>query len=185
MRKSLWILGLLMVVAFSAPNVRADNGYTITLLDGTSGAVDGTGSFDFSGGTFSDFTITLLPGTSNAITFNMTSVANSTPVETHVCDGGMAISVFTYLTSASCQNAGFQIAWSYGGQDSGPAVLAFNESGNGIFASATGPHLGGQLEGVFTVTTPEPGVMLLLLTGLIALAFVGQKRNVRGFKATS
>lgn len=183
MRKSMWILGLLLVAIGAAP-AHADS-FTITLLDGTSGAVDGTGSFDFSGGTFSDFFITILPGTSNAITFNLTSVANSTPVETHVCDGDLPISVFTYLTNASCQNASFMLAWSYGGQDTLPAVLAFNESGNGIFAEATGPHLGGQLEGVFTVTEPEPGVMLSLLTGLIALAFLGLKRNVRGLGATS
>ncbi len=188
MRKSLWILGLLMVVAFSAPNVRADNGYTITLYDGTSSVVDGTGSFDFSGGTFSDFTITLLPGTSDATTFNMTSAANSAPIETHGCDGGMSISAFTYLTNADCQNGGSkpgEFAWSYAGPGMAPAGFEFNTLFNPFSATVTGPHREGQFEGVFTVTTPEPGVMLLLLTGLIALAFVGQKRNVRGFKATS
>jgi hypothetical protein len=183
MRKYLIMLALLFV-AIGSPAVRAD-GFSITLLDGTSGAVDGTGSFDFSGGTFSNFFITILPGTSNAITFNLTSAANSTPIESHGCDGGMPISVFTYLTNASCQNASFLIAWNYAGGDMGPAGLFFDQGGNGFFATATGPHLGGQLEGVFTVTEPEPGVMLLLLTGLIALAFLGQKRNARGFKATS
>jgi hypothetical protein len=188
MRKSSWILSLLLVVAFSAPKAQADNGYTITLYDGTSSVIDGTGSFDFSGGTFSNFMITVLPGTSNAITFNLTALANSTPVETHGCDGGLSISVFTYLTNADCQNGGLfpgDQAWSYGGQDTAPAVLVFDTLFNSFFTEATGPHLGGQLEGVFVVTEPEPGMMLLLLTGLIALAFVGQKRNVRGFKATS
>jgi hypothetical protein len=186
MRKSLWILSLLLVTIGAAP-AHADS-FTITLFDGTTTTVDGTGSFDFSGGTFSDFTITMFPGTVNAITFDMTSAANSAPSEFHGCDGGLSISIFTYLTNANCQNGGSTPgdAWAYAGQDTAPAVLGFNTVvGNPIFASATGPHLGGQFDGDFAVTEPEPGMMLLLLTGLIALALFARTRNVRGLKATS
>jgi hypothetical protein len=186
MRKSFWVLSLLLL-ASGAPLARADS-FTITLHDGTSTTVDGTGSFNFSGGTFSDFTITMFPGTANAITFDMTSAANSAPAEFHGCDGGLSISIFTYLTNADCQNGGSTPgdAWAYAGQDTAPAVLGFNTVvGNPIFASATGPHLGGQFDGDFVVTSPEPGVMSLLLTALFALAFLVRKRNVRSLKMTS
>ena len=152
MRKSFWVLSLLLL-ASGAPLAHADS-FTITLHDGTSTTVDGTGSFNFSGGTFSDFTITMFPGTA---------------------------------TNADCQNGGSTPgdAWAYAGQDTAPAVLGFNTVvGNPIFASATGPHLGGQFDGDFVVTSPEPGVISLLLTALFALAFLVRKRNVRGLKMT-
>ncbi|HXN72144.1 MAG TPA: PEP-CTERM sorting domain-containing protein [Candidatus Acidoferrales bacterium] len=182
MRKSLWVLSLLLV-ASGAPPAHADS-FTITLHDGTSSTVDGTGSFNFSGGTFSDFTITMFPGTVNAITFDMTSAANSAPVEFHACDGGLSISVFTYLTNADCQKGGTfpGAAWSYAGQDTNPAVLDFSGFNDPISASATGPHLGGQFDGDFVVTEPEPSVMLLLSTALFALAFLVRKRNVHALK---
>ena len=100
MRKTLWIvLGMLIAGAF-AQAVRADT-FSITLFDGTSPTVDGTGSFTFSGGTFSNFTISW-----ESVTFDFTTAANSTPTETHGCDGGQSISLFTYLTNADCLAGG-------------------------------------------------------------------------------
>jgi hypothetical protein len=184
MRKILCVIPIvLLFVAIGAPPAHAGS-YTITLYDGTSTTVDGTGSFTYSTGAFSDFTITVLPGTSNSITFDMTSAANSTPSEAYGngCDGGMSISVFTYLTNANCQMGGSYPGegWDYAGDDMAPAQFFFDYE---FGASATGPHLGGQLGGDFVVATatptPEADTGALMLTGLGLLGWMVRKRGLR------
>jgi hypothetical protein len=186
MRKPSWIILALLLVTIGAPNAHAQT-YTITMYDFTSITVDGTGSFTYGSGTFSNFMITILPGTSNSITFNMTSVVNSTPSLMYAdgCDGGMKISVFTYLTNASCQTGGMYPGegWNYAGDDGPPqpASLYFdNEWG----ASATSPqYLAGQMGGDFAVApvtvTPEADTGVLMLTGLGLLGWMMRKQGLR------
>ena len=176
MKQSLWIIALLFGSALAQP--LSASSYSITFLDGNGPAIDGTGSFTFNAGTFSAFTVTW-----DSFVFDFTSIANSTGSESHGCGGGGAISVFTYLTDATCQTGGIEpIAWE-GNLEMSLAQFAFAPDFTGI----SGPILpagSGSLtqNGVFEVsqTVPELNSGVLVATALIAVAFVVRRRNVGG-----
>jgi len=176
LKQSLWVIALLFGAALAQP--LSASSYTITLLNGNGPTVDGTGSFTYSAGTFSAFTVTW-----DSFVFDFTSVANSTGSESHGCDGGGAISLFTYFTSANCQAGGIEpISWdgSVGGPD--PAELQFSPDFSGI--TSTLPPGSGLLSqsGIFEAspTVPELNSGFLVATALVAGAFGVRKRKARG-----
>jgi hypothetical protein len=187
MKRSLGTIALLFVAAF-APTISADT-FSVTLLDGSGPTIDGTGSFTYSGGVFSNFTLTW-----DSLVFDMTSSANGVGPEAHGCDGGGILSVITYLTSADCQTGGSAPpAWE-GSVVAGSAFLAFTPtvSGFGIFApfSPGTPNLfqSGNFEVKDisqTSPTPEPNSVFVITTALLAVALVTRRRNIRGLKSQS
>ena len=179
MRKSLWVIALLFG-AIVAPNARADGvDYTITFTT-TSGTPDGTGSFTYTAGTFSDFIVTW-----DRATFQFTAVANGWTGGTVTgCTSGGGF--FSYLT----ENCGG--TWSasdlvdVGPRGRGPEIQGFQFYGGGIIAtdirffSALQPNA--QASGTFTTTlvpTPEPGTFGLMLLGL-GLVVMPRKRIAYG-----
>jgi hypothetical protein len=113
--------------------------------------------------------------------FDFTSVANSTPNQAYGCDGDATISVFTYLTNTSCQQAGGD-AWQ-GGISYPNITLAFSPNENPIQADFYAPDVILVLpqQGDFSVAlaTPEPHSVIVMSIALLALAFVVRKRNAR------
>jgi hypothetical protein len=187
MKQSLWIIALLFGAAFAQP-VFADT-YSITLLDGSGPTVDGTGSFTYSAGVFSGFTVIW-----DTLTFDFTSIANSTPTEMHGCAGGVPISFFTYLTSPDCQTGGTSPpAWQ--GDDDGAdtqTALAFAQLSNPIRVitptiGATDGFQAGNFNLINTTPTgvPEPNSVFLMSTALLAVAFVARKHNARGLRSAT
>jgi hypothetical protein len=176
MKQSLWIVALLFGAALAQP--LSASSYTITLLDGSGPTVDGTGSFTYSAGTFSAFTVSW-----DSFLFDFTSTANSTPNETHGCDGGGAISVFTYLTAPNCQTGGTEpISWA-GSVVAGSARFSFAPDFDGISSPTlpANPELDTSQDGTFEVsqTVPELNSGFLVATALGALGFVVRRRNAR------
>ena len=179
MKPSLGIIALLFGAGFAQP-VYADT-YSITLLDQGGPTIDGTGSFTFSAGTFSNFTVNW-----DSLTFDFTSTANATPSETYGCDGNKTISFFTYLTNSDCQHGGSHPdnAWTgYG--DSFHTYLDFSINNGLVNATVAHPDIGLSQTGDFRVldqtnTIPEPNSVILMLAALLAVAFVARKRNARG-----
>jgi hypothetical protein len=177
MKQSLLIIALLFGAALTQP--LSASSYSITLLDGTGPTVDGTGSFTFSGGTFSAFTVTW-----DSFVFDLTSIANSTGSEPHGCDGGGAISVFTYLTAPDCQTGGTEpISWE-GSVVMGSARFSFAPDFNGIPAPAlpADPETLTTQSGIFEVpqTVPELNSGFLVATALVAIGFAVRKRTSSG-----
>ena len=176
MKQSLWIIALLFGAALAQP--LSASSYSITLLDGSGPTVDGIGSFTFSAGTFSAFTVTW-----DSFLFDFTSTANSTGSEAHGCDGGGAISVFTYLTAPNCQTGGIEpISWE-GTVVMGSARFSFAPDFDGIPAPTlpANPETDTTQSGIFEVsqTVPELNSGFLVATALIAVAFVVRKRKAR------
>lgn len=176
MKKSLGISALLFGAAFALP-VFADT-YDITLYDGTSTTIDGNGSFTYSAGAFSDFTIVW-----DTVTFNFLSIANSTPVEDHGCDGGATISVYTFLTTPDCQSGYGSPPEAWAGVISGSGALSISPNYDGIEAFGGSPVSTPSFEsGVIAVVdettapVPEPNAIVLLSTVLLAVALMGRKR---------
>jgi hypothetical protein len=177
MKQSLWIIALLFGAALAQP--LSASSYSITLLDGSGPTVDGIGSFTFSAGTFSAFTVTW-----DSFLFDFTSTANSTGSEAHGCDGGGAISVFTYLTASNCQTGGIEpISWE-GTVMMGSARFSFAPDFDGIPAPTlpANPETDTTQSGIFEVsqTVPELNSGFLVATALLAVALVARKRNARG-----
>jgi hypothetical protein len=179
MKQSLGIIALLCGAGFAQP-VFADT-YSVTLLDGSGPTIDGTGSFTFSAGTFSNFTIIW-----DTLLFDFTSTANATPSETHGCVGGSLITVFAYLLDPGCQNGGAFPGESWlGGAGLGGGKLLFSPNIHAIAGRAitTGPpsNQTGDFRVIdLTTTIPEPNSVILMLAALLAVAFVARKRNARG-----
>jgi len=176
MKQSLWVIASLFGAALAQP--LSASSYTITLLDGSGPTVDGIGSFTFSAGAFSSFTVTW-----DSFLFDFTSTANSTGSEPHGCDGGGALSVFTYLTSPDCQTGGIEpISW----QGSVVAVAArfsFAPDFDGISSPTlpANPEIDTSQGGIFEAsqTAPELNSGFLVATALVAVAFVVRKCNAR------
>lgn len=176
MKQSLSIIALLFGAALAQP--LSASSYTITLLDGSGPTVDGTGSFTFSAGVFSNFTVTW-----DSFLFDFTSTANSTPSEPHGCDGGGSISVFTYLTAPNCQTGGTEpISWA-GSVVAGSARFSFAPDFDGISSPtlSANPELDTSQDGIFEAsqTVPELNSGFLVATALVVVGFVGRKRNRR------
>jgi hypothetical protein len=176
MKQSIGIIALLFGAAVALP-VYADT-YDITLYYDTSPLVVGSGSFNYDptavSDPFSDFLVNW------DYQFDFTSIANSTPNQAYGCDGGATISVFTYLTNASCQESGD--AW-YGDLPSYEVLsLEFSPAENAIQVEESAPViLAFPEQGDFSVTlaTPEPHSVIVMSIALLALAFVVRKRNAR------
>jgi hypothetical protein len=176
MTQSLWVIASLFGAALAQP--LSASSYTITLLDGSGPTVDGTGSFTFSAGAFSAFTVTW-----DSFLFDFTSTANSTGSEPHGCDGGGALSVFTYLTSPDCQTGGIEpISWQ-GSVVAGSARFSFAPDFDGISSPTlpANPEIDTSQGGIFEAsqTAPELNSGFLVATALVAVAFVVRKCNAR------
>lgn len=91
MKKSTAALLVTGIVALSATPAFAQT-YEISLLDGTSTAVDGTGSFSYSNGIFSNFTLSW-----NGLMLNFTNGANQL-TSLGGCGGGAGVATFNFLT---------------------------------------------------------------------------------------
>jgi hypothetical protein len=91
MNNSIAALLVTGIVALSATPAIAQT-YDISLLDGTSPAVDGTGSFSYSNGTISNFTLSW-----NGLMLNFTKEANELTT-LGGCGGGAGAATFNFLT---------------------------------------------------------------------------------------
>jgi hypothetical protein len=183
MKQVVWILALLSGAGFVQP--AAADTFSITLYDGIGTTVDGTGTFTYSAGAFSDFTVDW-----DGFQFDFASVANGTGNEGHGCLGDSPISVFTYLTTAECESGDSNPgnAWAaLAGGTSG--LFVFSNGIEGITVADTGPpHSTPTLDvaGDFSVSTvPEPNSVFLMLAELLAVALVALKRNPGGLRSSS
>jgi hypothetical protein len=182
MPKHLWISTLLFGAAFAQP-IMADT-YDVTLFDGATTTVDGTGVFTFSAGTFSAFSVSW-----DTFTFNFTATANAEAAQAHGCDGGGSISFFTYLMSSDCQSGGSFAPDAWGGESVTLNQFNFALDSNPVSQVALGSTNRVNQFGTFSVTdtstsaVPEPRPVFLMLPVLLAAAFVARKRNALGLSA--
>lgn len=154
MRKSLWILLAVLVVAIGAPVARANS----VIFDVHGIAPDGS----------------IITGT---ITIN-TTLGDITAVD--VIFGAPASTIETIVSD---QGQGFKIAGQYGGDifnASGTIAMPFSLVDGGTLVGYAGGTGVGNLDGVvtglfdigttFTLTpTPEPGTLALMLAGFVGL----------------
>jgi hypothetical protein len=200
MRKSPWIIPALLVFAdIGPPNARADiiTTYTITFT-GASQALTPTGSFTYDSTVpnFTDFQVVW-----DGFTFDLTSPANSPLIvgTLPVCFTASSGAAATYSLLTDCfsnPNTLWRALAGFSGT-TGIAVFDianFDANGNSIDfqANATLPNAKplASASGGFTATTivtPEPGTLLLTLTGvgLFGLTLVLRKRTARALPQAS
>lgn len=181
MRKSLWILLAVMVVAFSATNAHADS-----LTDGTinftvtSGSPTPTGSFVFDNTTnsFSSFSV-LWAG----LVFDLTSSANGLSGATVA--GCPSAGIFSYLVDNGC---GGKSGWEANGVNMNTGhpefdFLNMNDNTFHLFGRVSSSLNGLVADGTFSTTTTsvtasEPSSVALMLVG-VGLVLLLRKRNSR------
>jgi hypothetical protein len=161
MRKSLWIILAVLVVAICAPAVMADtiNGEINFTVSGIPLLPTGSFVFDTSTDSFTSFTVVWA-----GVGFDLTAAANSYAVPNGCGGVGMFIQV---LTSPSCSpgNWGAHL-------DPFSAWFQFRAASNSYIQANAVLNGNGTVEdtgGTFTVTTtatPEPSVLAFTLVGI-------------------
>lgn len=179
MRKSLCIMALLFATSFAQPAF-ADETYTINF--GALSGPNGTGSFTYNDGVFSNFDVNW-----DGATISFTSAANAvSPLVT--INGCSSPGLFAYLTENGCGNAfntwggahnpaGLEGDFNFlSGTDGSVVISVYCDFCYSIWTPSNG---GGSFTVGPALATPEPASVYLMLLG-IALMLVMQKRNVQG-----
>lgn len=180
MRKSFWIVLTLLLLAFLAPNARADS-YTInfTLLAETVAPTSGAFDYDPATNQFTDFTVVW-----DGLTFDLTSSANTatltggSPSCVSAFSGPQAVLAMLTTCAASqptTWNAGnFLLYETFDINDAGNGIQAVDISG--AFPSSQNDGLAGYGGAVAApvatpIATPEPSSLALIVAGVgLALA---------------
>jgi hypothetical protein len=178
MKTSLTLGIAILMMAVGAPATScAATLYDITLLDSNGSTVDATGSFTYDGSTFDAFMVTW-----DTLTFDITSVADSTPTQTYGCDGNASISFFTYMTTPDCEseNSVGDHAWVAGNITGNRILFAFSEFENPVEVTLNGQTTQSDQTGPMEVevATPEPSLFLFVSTALLTLASRARKRKL-------
>ena len=202
MKRSLGIITLLFGAAFAQP-IFAASIYTIDFTT-TSGSPAPSGSFTYdasapSGSQFSNFVVDWY-----GYSIDLTSSANA-PNVSGGCGTSSSAATFAFLGgSVPCSPNSFGPAWTSeavnpapGGfanfifYDEGPEPPPFPPAPSPEFSigAEAGPGLGGgvtaEASGTWTITdtsTPEPSSLMLVSTGLLAVAFLIRKRSTHSLQ---
>jgi hypothetical protein len=193
MRKTLWIIALVLVAAIGAPNAHADSftNYTINFTLSSGSPLPTTGSivYDTTTNQFTSFNVVW-----DTITFNLTSSANSPTlsnifVPPTACLGTTSAQNFLLLLSGC--GTQFANTWQASVLSEGTTfvdrftIQSLDANRNGLGAQGFMAPVGGESgTGTLTITqqsevVPEPGAGILTLIG-IGSGWVMRKRIALG-----
>jgi hypothetical protein len=203
MKQSLWIIALLFGAAFAQPGF-ADNYTIIFTTDAGSPAPSGSFTYDASAPLGSQFTNFIVDWDGYAI--DLTANANNPSASG--CGTSSSAAAFSFLNgSVPCSPNTTGNYWESQTDAPGPSGFAdflladegppppptlnnpdpppttfiiFGLAGNNTVANS---GITGFANGTWTITdttTPEPSYLILMSTGLLAVAFVFRKRTTKG-----